>query len=270
MRKHIYRGRCATPSVDIEPVADSPSLLVRGRKKWICIADLHIGIEAELAAGGFKVPSQTPKMLSALEKLSTLGTNLLVLGDVKHRIPYVGRREDRELRPFLARIQELFSRTVVVAGNHDGGLSDVLPSAFEAFPGKGVQVESVGAFHGHVWPSEEIMGLKKIVMGHVHPSVLLPDSSGHTMNEKCWVRAKLSKATVLERYRSCPAELVIVPAFNPLITGTPVNTQRGTMLGPMFRNNLVERSDMRVYLLDGTALGQPPLVPARERRGGSR
>jgi len=252
--------------VKLEPVADSPALLVRGKEKWVCIADLHIGIEAELAAGGFKVPSQTPKMLSALERLSTLGKNLLVLGDVKHRIPYVGRREDRELRPFLARIEELFSRTIIVAGNHDGGLSDVLPRTFEAFPGKGVSVEGVGAFHGHVWPADEVMGMDEIVMAHVHPSVLLSDSSGHSMNEKCWVRTRLNEAKVLGRYHSCPRELVIVPAFNPLITGTPVNTQRGAMLGPVFRNNLVGRLDMRVYLLDGTDLGCPPLVETRKRR----
>jgi putative SbcD/Mre11-related phosphoesterase len=262
------RGSRGPPRLRVEPVADSPSLVIKGKEKWVCIADLHIGIEAELASGGFKVPSQTPKMLSALERLSTLGRNLLVLGDVKHRIPYVARREDRELRPFLARVQELFSRTVVVAGNHDGGLSEVLPREFEAFPGKGVPVDGVGAFHGHVWPAKEAMGLRQVVMGHVHPSVLLPDSSGRSMNEKCWVRAKLNRAAVLERYPSCPDELVIVPAFNPLITGTPVNRQQGTMLGPVFRNNLVERAAMRVYLLDGTDLGQPPIVPARAGRDG--
>jgi hypothetical protein len=69
----------------------------------------------------------------------------------------------------------------------------------------------------------------------------------------------------MERYDSCPIELVVVPAFNPLLTGTPVNYGERAMLGPLFRNDLVDRRTMNAYLLDGTNVGFPTKKPASRR-----
>jgi hypothetical protein len=102
-----------------------------------------------------------------------------------------------------------------------------------------------------------------LVMGHIHPSVVLADSLGTRSNEKCWLKGKLKPKTVLERYDHCPRELVIVPAFNPLLTGTPVNSTSGSKFGPLFRNDLVDSRDLEAYLLDGTNLGVPARVKMR-------
>jgi putative SbcD/Mre11-related phosphoesterase len=242
-------------AVDIEPIADSPSLLMKSTESWIAVADLHIGIEVQLRFAGFNIPSQTPKMLSSLERLSSSGDNLLILGDLKHRIPSVGYRENKEIGPFLEKLAESYDRIVVVAGNHDGGLAPILPKRVEAVSGRGLRILDAGVFHGHVWPSENVMQAPTIVMGHTHPSVVLTDSLGTKTNEKCWVRARMNERLVLERFKSCPKELVIVPAFNPLLTGTPVNSNRGSMIGPMFRNGLIDGKSLKMYLLDGTNLG---------------
>jgi metallophosphoesterase superfamily enzyme len=187
--------------------------------------------------------------------LASRGKKLLILGDVKHKIPSVSYREDREIPPFLRRLQEIYSEVLIVAGNHDGGLAAILPEGIASTPGHGTGLDDVGVCHGHVWPSKEAMAGRKLVMGHVHPSVLLTDSIGGKTNEKCWVRTGFRKERVLERYSSCPEELVIVPAFNPLLTGTPINARPGTRLGPVFRNGLVDEKDLRIYLLDGSNLG---------------
>jgi len=241
--------------VNLDPVADTPALHLEGAESWIIVADLHIGIEVQLRFAGFNIPSQTPKMLAGLQKLATRGDSLVILGDVKHRIPSVGYRENKEIGPFLDKLAESFNRILVVSGNHDGGLASVLPKGVEAYSGRGTIIDDTGLFHGHVWPSEAVMRASSIVMGHSHPSVLLTDSLGTKSNEKCWVRAHLNQALVAERYSSCPKELVIVPAFNPLLTGTPVNSNRGSTIGPLFRNGLVDTSSERIYLLDGTNLG---------------
>lgn len=241
--------------MDIEPIADVPALLMKDSESWIAVADLHIGIEVQLRFAGFNIPSQTSKMLADLEHLASHGDRLLILGDVKHRIPSVGYRENKEIGPFMERLADSYKRIIVVSGNHDGGLSSVLPSGIEAVSGRGTRIEDVGVFHGHVWPSETVMQASKIVMGHIHPSVLLTDSLGTRSNEKCWVRGRLNKHLVAERYETCPRELVIVPAFNPLLTGTPVNTNRGSMIGPLFRNGLIDGDSLKIYLLDGTNLG---------------
>lgn len=246
--------------MELEPVLDTPALHMRGSHNWVCVADLHLGIESQLRHAGFNIPSQTPRMLSALVTLAAHGDRLLILGDVKHRIPTVSYREDRDIPPLMARLLDAYKEVAIVAGNHDGSLSSVLPPGVKAYSSHGTRIEDVGAFHGHVWPSAEAMSGEKLLMAHIHPAVVLTDSLGSRTNEKCWVRAKLKKAKALERYDSCPKELVIVPAFNPLLTGTPVNTATGTTFGPLFRNELVNRRSMRVYLLDGSNLGYPKRV----------
>jgi len=237
-------------------VADTPALLIKGREKWVCVADLHIGIEVQLRLGGFNIPSQTPKMLSGLESIASHGDKLVILGDLKHRIPSVGYRENKEIGPFIEHLEKCYESITLVSGNHDGGISSVLPHSVRAVSGRGIRIDDVGAFHGHVWPSESVMEASKVVMGHTHPSVLLVDSLGAKTNEKCWVRAKLDKEVVAKRYGHCPDELVIVPAFNPLLTGSPVNSKGRSMIGPLFRNDLVNKESVRTYLLDGTNLGR--------------
>jgi putative SbcD/Mre11-related phosphoesterase len=249
--------------MDLEPVPDVPALAMRGSKRWLCVADLHLGIEVQLRHAGFNIPSQAPKMLSSLETLTAFADNLLILGDLKHRIPSVSYREDREIPPILDKLMDCYKEVVIVAGNHDGGLETILPPGVRAVSGAGLRVENVGAFHGHIWPSKEVMQSDMLVMAHVHPSVVLVDSLGAKSNEKCWLKGKLKSKTVLERYDHCPRELIIVPAFNPLLTGTPVNSTTGSKFGPLFRNDLVDSRNLEAYLLDGTNLGVPTRVKMR-------
>lgn len=245
------------PAVRTEPLPDTAALLLEDEMRWIVVADLHMGIEVQLRAAGFNIPSQTPRMLSALEGLRERADGLIVLGDLKHRIPNVGYRENKEIGPFLSRLAEAFKHVIVAVGNHDGGISSVLPEGVRAYSGRGFRIGPAGLFHGHVWPSADVMRARKIVMGHVHPSILLVDSLGTKTNEKCWVRANLNDKVVRERFDSCPDELIIVPAFNPLLTGTPVNAGAGSRIGPFFRNGLVDEERIQVFLLDGANLGHP-------------
>ncbi len=249
----------------LEPVPNVPALVLSGESEWICVSDLHLGIEVQLRRSGFNIPSQSRRMLDDLVALASRGDKLLILGDVKHRIPAVSYREDREIPPFFAALKDEYEEIVVVAGNHDGGLSSVLGEGVKAFAGPGTVVEDVGATHGHVWPSKDVMRAKRLLMGHIHPSVLLVDSIGSATNEKCWVRAGLRRKQILERYDDCPDEVVVVPAFNPLLTGTPINYGDRAILGPLFRNDLIDKRTIDAYLLDGTNVGFPTRMP-RSRR----
>ncbi len=249
--------------MELEPVPDVPALVMKGKSSWLCVADLHLGIEVQLRRAGFNIPSQAPKMLASLESLAALADKLLILGDLKHRIQSVSRREDKEIPPILDRLTGLYDEIVIVAGNHDGGLESILPPKVKALSGAGFRIEDTGVFHGHIWPSKEVMEAEMLVMGHIHPAVALTDSLGTRTNEKCWLRGGLRAKAVLGRYPQCPRELVIVPAFNPLLIGTPANSSDGSKLGPLFRNGFVDSRDLKAYLLDGTNLGIPPRVKDR-------
>ena len=243
--------------MNLAPVPDQPAIVIEGDKRWVCIADLHIGVESALRASGFNIPSQLPKMASAIEALSCYADRLLILGDVKHRITHATHREDRDVRAIMGDFMKTYRAVLITPGNHDGGLRDLIPDGCSISANHGTVVGGIGAFHGHVWPSEKVMAAESVLMGHVHPSILLEGAYGGRTNEKCWMRAKLSRKKVMERYESCPRELVVVPAFNPLIVGSPVNSPRGGRLGPLLRNDFVTERSLRVHLLDGTDLGRP-------------
>jgi metallophosphoesterase superfamily enzyme len=52
--------------------------------------------------------------------------------------------------------------------------------------------------------------------------------------------------------------VIIMPAFNLLLGGTPVNVKKTSdeLLGPLLRNNFVDMENAELYLLDGTFLGK--------------
>jgi hypothetical protein len=73
------------------------------------------------------------------------------------------------------------------------------------------------------------------------------------------VKAEEPLEAFRERYDvevSAP-QVVIVPTFNDLMGGLPVNSETPkSLLGPLFRSGAVEIDDFDVYLLDGTFLGR--------------
>ncbi len=59
-----------------------------------------------------------------------------------------------------------------------------------------------------------------------------------------------------ERYPRLPHEFVMVPAFNRMLGGSPVNTIDGELLGPLVNSGLMNLDDAHLYLLDGLDLGK--------------
>ena len=52
-------------------------------------------------------------------------------------------------------------------------------------------------------------------------------------------------------------KLVVLPTFNELFGGTSVkNSAENMLLGPIFRNKIVDIEECEAYLLDGTFLGK--------------
>src|SRR3989441_12771009 len=90
--------------MDLRPIPDHAALLVGG--SILAVADLHIGLEEELAEAGVQLPSQADKMAREIEALaSEYGTKtLVVLGDVKHFVPKMASRERRGGDPFFQRL----------------------------------------------------------------------------------------------------------------------------------------------------------------------
>lgn len=220
----------------------------------LVVGDLHVGLETELAAKGVDLPSQTEHMRARLRELiqTTGARRLLVIGDLKHRIPVSTRQEARELPSFFS---QMGVEVELVPGNHDVDLEGLV--AMRVHDATGIVVDGVGLLHGHTWPSEEVMACPLIVTCHNHPALMLIDELGHRHKEACWVRAPFAPKA-RERYRHLPegAQLVVMPAFNELTGGTAFNAREGgTLLGPLFGNGLVDVDAARLWTLDGVDLG---------------
>jgi metallophosphoesterase superfamily enzyme len=103
-------------------------------------------------------------------------------------------------------------------------------------------------------------------MGHDHPSVEFRDTLGNRLREPAWFRTRLVTERSRERYGDADPEVVLMPPFNELLSGTPLNTADFSGLGPMLARGLVDLASAEVYLIDGVHLGRlgaivPPARP---------
>ncbi len=233
----------------IEPVYNEKALMI---DRALVVADLHIGLEHQLSKAGVKMPSQIKKMRDRILTLSESAEadKLIILGDLKHNIPRSSLQEYREI-PRL--IQDLLEHldVVIVKGNHDGRIERILPGVEVV---KHLEIDNALLIHGHMWPLS--VDYDHIIMGHNHPSIEFVDHFERKSREPAWIRARFNeKINDFYDLKKTP-EIVIMPAFNDLLTGSPFNNlSRQKLLGPFFNKEVVDLEGADTYLLDGTYLG---------------
>ncbi|MFP3949738.1 MAG: metallophosphoesterase [Candidatus Micrarchaeia archaeon] len=214
-------------------------------KDALLISDLHLGMEGALFERGIRNSEISERLAEkTLEVLGKTGKKeLIIVGDVKERVVGI----PQEAREYLRKVEE-HAEITVVKGNHDGGIERI--PGIKVIGHGGFAYKGLGIFHGHAWPSEEVMECDTIVMGHNHPQVKL-QGEWHPV----WVEMKANQEKILERYPGYDGEkrLVLMPSFNPLL-GTNIAGSSG--LGPVLKNNLFKINTAIVYTLSGTKLGK--------------
>jgi len=249
-----------------------PALLIERPVRSLIVSDVHIGFEEELHEVGFRVPSQSWRILESIERLieKTGSERLIILGDLKHKVPGTSKTEWRYLPSMVEDVRKLVKEVVLVPGNHDGGISRILGNSVTYAPSRGLLVEDgeskVGLFHGHTWPSVSLCKADVLVMGHMHPVVRLRAELGLTVTRRVWLSLEGERASLVKklsrRYSSrLPTgrvTLLVMPSFNDFLSGVAVNaaTEGKELLGPVVRSGLFDLSKAEVYMLDGTHLGK--------------
>ena len=272
----------------IEPVQPYPALLLQENSdRALVVSDLHIGWERLLSQRGIHVPSQTPKIKNMMLQIikNCKPTRLIFLGDVKDAIAKVEMEEWRDIPDFFEAINKQVSDIQVVVGNHDGNLEPLLPETTKIIPPTGVIFGDAGLFHGHAWPATELLGCRRLVSGHIHPTVAIRDPMGFRMTRQVWIKApckgeQLAKSlldhldinsikpfSILESKFGVKLKVLqffIMPSFNQFLGGRPINESEGrkrnkeksgAFIGPVLRSGCVNLNEAEVYLLDGTFLG---------------
>jgi len=243
----------------MEPIfyPEGPAILIERSKRVLVIADPHFGVEADLHRHGLHFQSRTRQRLGRLTNLidESEPDYLVVLGDLKHMIPYITRQEKVEMPRVL---KEIRNRTEfrLVPGNHDTGLIDFLEPD-ELLPTAGAVIDETGYFHGHMIPDESLFG-HLIVCGHHHPIVNIYDEVG------CALRGTpgylLSEIDISRwtdtnpRTYSNPTRVLLMPAFYEFAGGMDVRIIPGNKISPIAGAILPETAE--VFLKDGTYIGR--------------
>jgi hypothetical protein len=264
-----------------------PAALIKAKNtKTLLISDPHIGWEMELQEKGIHVPSQTIKLQNKLTALIVKykPDKLVILGDVKYTVVRAEFGEWHDIPDFFNKLSNYVSDIAVVRGNHDANLEPLLPENVKLYPATGAVIGDIGVFHGHKWPSPELLKCETLVMGHLHPVVVFRDPAGFKITRQVWMRANCNTLALakilLEKHRikikdnvgetvrkhygfkASSEELFIMPSFNDFLGGRPINETKPrkeigaeALIGPVLRSEAVDVDNSELYLLDGTYLG---------------
>ena len=257
-----------------KPLINEPVLIINLKdKKIMCIADLHLGIETEFLQKGININTQSEKILKKTieiierEKID----ELILLGDIKHNIPLNTTTEYIIVPKFIRELNKKVKLTII-KGNHDTGLKNLLPTDIKMKKTSGLILnnEKIGFIHGHKKPDITLLNCKILILAHTHPAIKLVDNLFNSFIEPAWIineikTEKLHQLYTKEEFKKITNDkikIIVLPAYNPLISGSPVNTNKEEpFLGPLLKSSIIDIKSSEIYLLDGTYLGNLSDIP---------
>ena len=237
----------------LEFFSEGPAVLVEESQRNLIVADLHFGIEADLAAHGMHFRSRSASRVKRLLRIvdDAKPDALILLGDIKHSIPTPTRQEYYEMPGIISAIREKIP-IIVFPGNHDIGIEQYLKPG-ELQPKEGAVIDGVGYLHGHTYPSDELIG-GLIVAGHHHPLLVLRDEVGCALQSPAYIRADIEAKRLSELHfvPDCPTRVLFVPAFNE-IAGYDIRQIARDPFAPLSKAMIPESAE--IILADGTYIG---------------
>ncbi len=205
------------------------------KEKYLVLADVHLGYEIELLRKGINVPSQTEKIINEIIQIGKDFDlkKLIIVGDFKHNVPKVSYQELKEIPEAIKKLAENFDQVIIIKGNHDGKLEELVPKLDNVKITKEMRIGKVVFTHGHRKPRFEG---KLYIIGHNHPVYYYLTSIGEIVYEKVFIYGYAERFQVL-----------ILPAFNPLIGGY----EPGNFNGPIAKKII----DYDILNLEGIIIG---------------
>ncbi len=223
-------------------IIGEPALKV---EKTLVIADLHLGIEYEIFHKGIWI-DQSEEIAKRINKLvkKTKAKRLLILGDLKHNVPFIKRME-KLIVPKILREVKKNVEIIITPGNHDGRLGDLIPKGIKTLDSRGILIKRILLLHGHTRPREN--KASTIVIAHNHPLIRIKDKFGAKYVKKVWI---------IGRHKETEQKIIIMPAFSNLVGGVYINEVKNEdeLLGPVARK--IDLLNSECYLLDGTYIGK--------------
>jgi putative SbcD/Mre11-related phosphoesterase len=206
----------------------------------LVLADLHLG---RARAANVQFPAGDDDVLARVEALlERYGPDRVVLaGDVVHAFDHVPPGVAERLATLHDLVVEAGASAIVTLGNHDAQV----PSVWPGETADSVRVDDAVVCHGHERPGEDGAGY---VFGHDHPTVVIEG-----VRRPCYLRGRVDGH-----------DLLILPPFNRLVAGTPIN---GTTAGDFQSPLVTDVNPLRPVVRDESADETrrfPPLNELRE------
>lgn len=221
---------------------------------WVIIADLHIGYESAMVREGTMVPRlQSQEIIQKIKDIHHKYnvTNIVVNGDLKHSFGANMSMEWAEVRDVLEVLVSLYDNVHIIRGNHDNYLITIIKKeGFDDIKWHELYFEfqcdtlTLRIFHGHkdvpLLPHDN--GIN--IMAHEHPAIIYEGEFSNRVSYPAFVFIK-------------SINLLIIPAFSPLMIGT--NVFEFNFLSPLLQKRIAEIKDyVKAYaFIDGTCQSFP-------------
>lgn len=187
-------------------------------KGILAIGDLHLGFEYKLQQSGVLVPEMQIKeikeelkiIFEEIKKMNFKLKKIVFIGDIKHSFSYEWKEKNyfKELLNFLKEYTE-DKNIILIKGNHDTidySFSDRLKDYF-------VKDEIIFTHGDKAFPEIFDEKIKIVVMGHLHPSIVLSDKQNIKREKyKCFLAGRFKKK-----------EIIVLPSFLATVEGTNIN-----------------------------------------------
>ncbi|MCC7552145.1 metallophosphoesterase [Candidatus Micrarchaeota archaeon] len=240
---------------EIKFLYDKPALIID--EDILVIADIHISAEKKLIPQGEEIINLTQIMLDDILEIISIHKikKIYLLGDVKEDLYEL----TPELFLFFTKLSEVIT-VAVIKGNHDANLESI--PKIKIHPCKGIvhvckNKIKIGLAHGHAWPDGELLSCDYLILAHEHAHISIEDEKGKIYYEKVFLTANIDEQKAKQKYtkinKNC--KLIIVPTFNPVLSGRAINEQK-IGFGPIFRNKVFKMNSILIYTLKGICLGQ--------------
>ncbi len=239
-------------------ISDIPAIYLE-RFRVFAIADIHLGFEEYMAEKGVYLPRmQLRKVLEYIEKGLNIvkADTLIVVGDVKHLFDRLGRRESRDLGEFFTYATKMFSKVILVRGNHDTFMYSI-SKKYNVEVHERLKLENILFAHGHkdVLRDLEEKNVELLIMAHEHPSVSLKDPiTGYSIKFPCFLLTPLKDNL----------KALVLPAAGLYQSGTPITTSPEGYLSPILRNRALLADTKPYAIVENEGIYELPRLLAIE------
>ena len=243
-------------------IVPEPALVVDdGGERTLVVSDVHVGFEASMALRGVRMDSRdtADEMARSITGLARAqdASRIVLLGDTKAGTSKISGTEWDAVPAFLAHVASA-APTVLVPGNHDAGIAHLVPDGVTVSAPFGIVLGDTLLTHGHVMPSENLAGVLRIVMGHVHP--VLRDDSSVIGGQRVWASIRVSKSSVFASSDG-ELEITVMPSYNRYIVSDSTSHLRQDR-SPILARARTAIISAKIVTLGGVIVGDESLLDA--------